>query len=311
MIEMGYPDKDPSNFKLLCALKKENPDLKTLISIGGWTWSGRFSDAALTKASRSAFADSCVKFIKKYGFDGVDIDWEYPTGGGLKGSKSRPEDKRNFTLLLKELRNKLDKQGAKDHQHYLLTIAGGAGSSYTKSTELSKIHTYLDYGTIMTYDLHGGWDSYADFLAPLYQNDDPSPQYKTSVDSSIALWKKSGFPSEKLVVGIPFYGYVYSSAQEGQNGLYSTYKGARAESYDKVEKKYLNQKGYQRQFHKQSKVPWLYNGSTFITYEDPESIGIKTSYIKEEQLGGAMVWELSQDPDRVLLDAVAGGLKTE
>lgn len=310
-IAMGYPDKDPANFKLLNALKKKNPDLKTLISVGGWTWSGRFSDAALTKTSRAVFADSCVTFMKKYGFDGVDIDWEYPTGGGLADNASRPADKRNFTLLLKELRKKLDNQGAKDHRHYLLTIAGGAGSSYPKCTELSKIHTYLDYATIMTYDLHGTWDKHADLLAPMYGNNDPSPQYKTSVDSSIMQWKKSGFPADKLVMGIPFYGYVYSSAKDGDHGLYSTYKDANAESYDRIEKNYLKKKGYQRYFHEQSKVPWLYNGSVFISYEDPESIGIKTAYIRKNQLGGAMVWELSQDPEQVLLDAVAAGLKAD
>ncbi len=303
-ITMGYPDKDPENFRMLNELKKKNPELKTLISIGGWDGSGRFSDAALTDASRSAFAESCVDFIKKYGFDGVDIDWEYPVSGGLQGNSRRSEDKHNFTLLLQNLREKLDQQGAADNKHYFLTMAAGAGSTYPRNVELSLIHKYLDYATIMTYDIHGMWDSYTDLLAPLYDNTDASPQYKSSADSSIKIWETSGFPMDKLLLGIPFYGYRYSSVENSDQGLYGTFSDAKAVNYNVIEKNYLNQKGYTRYFHSQSKVPWLFNGSTFISYEDPESIGVKTGYIKSKGLGGAMVWELSQDPDRVLLNAL-------
>jgi chitinase len=307
-IAMGYPDKDLKNYILLNELKKKNPELKTLISIGGWDGSGRFSDAALTDASRKAFAESCVEFIKKYGFDGVDLDWEYPVGGGLPGNSKRPEDKQNFTLLLQKLREKLDEQGAADNRHYLLTIAAGAGSSYAKNVELPLIHRYLDYATIMTYDIHGIWDSYTDLLAPLYSNTDTSPQYKSSADSSIKIWEKSGFPMDKLIMGIPFYGYQYSAVVYSDKGLYGTFSGGKPVNYNMIEKNYLNQKGYIRYFHSQSKVPWLYNGSTFISYEDQESIGFKTDYIKTKGLGGAMVWELSQDPDRVLLNKLYNGL---
>jgi chitinase len=307
-ITMGYPDKDPGNFKMLNELKKKNPELKTLISIGGWDGSGRFSDAALTDSTRTAFADSCVEFVKKYGFDGIDIDWEYPVSGGLPGNSRRSEDKHNFTLLLQKLREKLDEQGAADNRHYLLTMAAGAGSTYPKNIELSQIQKYLDYATIMTYDIHGMWDPYTDLLAPLYDNTDDSHQYKSSADSSIKIWESSGFPMDKLIMGIPFYGYQYSTVKNSNQGLYGMFSGAKPVNYNVIEKNFLNQKGYVRYFHSQSKVPWLYNGSTFISYEDPESIGIKTSYIKTKGLGGAMVWELSQDPDRVLLNALYDGL---
>jgi chitinase len=308
-ITMGYPDIDPKNFTLLQALKQNNPNLKTLISIGGWTWSGKFSDAALTDASRTLFADSCVAFIKQYGFDGVDIDWEYPVGGGLSTNVKRPEDKHNFTLLLQKIREKLDAQGAVDNKHYLLTIAGGAGSSYANNVEMSAIPQYLDYALIMTYDLHGTWDTYTDLHAPLYDNSDASPQYKASVDSSINAWKTAGYPMDKLVMGIPFYGYLFSSVADVNHGLYQTYSGANSISYAKIASSYLNQTGYIRYFHSQSMVPWLYNGSTFITYEDAQSIGYKTDYIKAKGLGGAMIWELSQDPDHVLGNALYDGLK--
>lgn len=254
-IKMGYPDIDPNNFALLQALKQKNPNLKTLISIGGWTWSGNFSDAALTDASRTVFADSCVTFIKQYGFDGVDIDWEYPVSGGLSTNVKRPEDKHNFTLLLQKIREKLDTQGVIDSKHYLLTIAGGAGSSYANNVEMASIPQYLDYAMIMTYDLHGTWDAYTDLHAPLYDNNDASPQYKASVDSSINAWKAAGFPVDKLVMGIPFYGYLFSSVKDVNHGLYQTYAGANSISYAKIASSYLNQTGYTRYFHSQSMVP--------------------------------------------------------
>lgn len=308
-ISLGYPSIDLNNFKLLNALKKTSPDLKTLISIGGWTWSGRFSDVALTDASRTVFADSCVAFITQYGFDGVDLDWEYPVSGGLATNSKRAEDKHNFTLLLQKIREKLDTRGVIDQKHYLLTIAGGAGGSYANNVELSLIHQYLDYATIMTYDLHGTWDSFTDLHAPLYNNNDISPQYKGSVDTSLNPWYQASFPKDKLVIGIPFYGYQYSSVKNTNNGLYQTFKGANSLSYHSIVTNYLNKPGYTRYFHSQSMVPWLYNGSTFISYEDAQSIGIKADYIKSKGMGGAMIWELSQDPNKILLNALYDGLK--
>lgn len=300
-ITLGYPLIDPFNFTLLNALKQTNPDLKTLISVGGWTWSGSFSDVALTAASRSIFSDSCVAFIKQYGFDGVDIDWEYPVGGGLPTNIRRPEDKRNFTLLLQQLREDLNAQGVLDGRHYLLTIAGGSGSYYAQNTELSLIHPYLDYAAIMTYDIHGTWDTYTDFNAPLYLNSDISPQYKWSVDSGIRSWTQASFPIEKLMMGIPFYGYIYGSVNNFNYGLYQPFFGANSITFAQVSAYYLNSPGFTRYFHPQSKVPWLFNGSIFISYDDPESIRYKTDYIKSNGLSGAMIWELSQDPNRVLL----------
>lgn len=184
-IAIGDPNVDLTNFKKLNTLKQTNTNLKTLISVGGWTWSDKFSDVALTESSRDVFADSCVDFIVKYGFDGVDVDWEYPVSGGLPSNVKRPVDKQNFTLLLKTLREKLDAQGKIDGKKYLLTIAGATGDVYINNTELDILHQYLGFGNIMTYDIHGDWDNYTDFNAPLYNNADSTQQYKWSIDSAI------------------------------------------------------------------------------------------------------------------------------
>ncbi len=154
------------NFNQLNKLKQKHPHLKTLISVGGWTWSNNFSDVALTDASRTKFADSAVRFIREWGFDGVDLDWEYPVEGGLVDG--RPEDKRNFTLLLKKVRQKLDEAGKQDGKEYLLTIASGANPNYVKNTELDQVQAQLDWINIMTYDFHGGWENVSGNNAPLY-----------------------------------------------------------------------------------------------------------------------------------------------
>lgn len=308
-IALGYPDIDPSNFTKLNALKQIYPNLKTLIAVGGWSWSGKFSDVALTDITRTAFADSCVDFIVKYGFDGIDIDWEYPVSGGLSTNVKRPEDKQNFTLLLQKLRERLDARGLVDGKKYLLTFAGATGSWYVNNTELGIIHQYVDYGNIMTYDIHGTWDKYTDFNAPLYNNSDTSPQYKWSVDASVNAWLKAGFPTEKLVMGVPFYGYKYNSVVNANKGLYQIYSGGSSLSYANIATNYINASGYVRYFHSESMVPWLFNGSTFISYEDEHSMGLKAQYIKNKGLGGAMIWELSQDPNRILLNSLYNGLK--
>lgn len=303
-ISLGFPDIDPHNIKLLNALKQKNPNLKTLISVGGWSWSDKFSDVALNDTSRTKFADSCVDFMMQYGFDGIDIDWEYPVSGGLKNNSRRPEDKQNLTLLLKKIREKLDDQETIDNKQYLLTIAGGAGISYVNNVEIEKLPQYLDYVTLMSYDLHGTWDNYTDLHAPLYCNEDPSPQYKLSVNSAVNAWLNRSFPADKLILGIPFYGYLFQSVNPNNNGLYQTFTSGKSISYQSIVENYCNNPKFKKYFHTQSFVPWLFDGSTFITYENPQSIIYKVNYIKTKELGGAMIWELSQDKNNILLDTL-------
>lgn len=307
-IQMGYPDKDPVNFKEFQELKKVNPDLKILISVGGWNWSGRFSDMAASEENRVKFADSCVDFVVKYGLDGVDLDWEYPVGGGLERNSKRPEDKQNFTLLLEEIREKLDGQGLKDNKNYLLTIAAGVSFSYINNTEVDKFQKYVDYVNLMTYDIHGPWDTYSDFNSPLYDNYDESYQYKISIDSGVKMWLNAGLPADKLVVGLPFYGYTYSLEKNANNGLYQTHIEGKALTYEVIKRDYLSKPEYRKYFHEESLVPWICNGKTFISYDDPQSIALKGQYIRKQNLAGAMIWELSQDSEGELLNSLYEGL---
>jgi chitinase len=130
-----------------------------------------------------------------------------------------------------------------------------------------------------------------------------------STDAAVNAWLKAGFPVDKLVMGVPFYGYKYTSVTNANNGLYQTFSGGSAVTYASIAANYLNAQGYTRYFHQQSMVPWLFNGSTFISYEDEQSMALKAQYVKNKGLGGAMIWELSQDPNRVLLNALYNGLQ--
>lgn len=293
------------NFNQLLKLKQQYPHLKTLISIGGWTWSDKFSDVALTEQSRAVFANSAVQFMTKYGFDGIDIDWEYPVSGGKAGNIERPEDKQNFTLLLKALREALNVQSSKDGKEYLLTIATGAGKAHAANLELNLIQQYVDYIQLMTYDFHGTWDSLTGFNAPLYR--DPGSRFsgEWSVNDTVHTYLNYGVPANKLIMGLPLYGRVYNQVTNAENGLYQSYSGGgSAIGYGELLNKYINLNGYTRYWGADSKVPWLFNGSQFISYDDEESIGYKTSYIKAMGLGGAMMWELSNDPNKKLLTKI-------
>lgn len=308
-IVLGDAQVDKKNFAELRALKKKYPNLRTLISVGGWEWSGRFSNVAATASRREAFAWSVAEFLAVHGFDGVDIDWEFPVSGGKPENAYRSADKENFTLLLKELRDKLDAQGKKDGKRYLLTIAGGAGTGYVGNVQMKSIAQYLDFGVVMAYDIHGYGDKYTDHNAPLYGSTAPSPQFVWSADQAVKAWTGAGFPKSKLVLGVPFYGHRYSNVQGGGTGMHKTYKGYKSVDYDDIVSQYLSDKSYTRYYGAAGRTPWLFNGSTFITYEDAASLSEKAAYIRNQGLAGVGIWELSQNTDGTLLNTLNKNLK--
>ncbi|HBM80413.1 MAG TPA: hypothetical protein DD426_06190 [Clostridiaceae bacterium] len=308
-IKLGDKVNDPKNFAKLNQLKEKYPHLKTIISVGGWGWSGNFSAMASTDENRTRFADSVVDFLLQYGFDGVDLDWEYPVSGGGPGTVRNPADKENFPLMLQKIREKLDAQEAKDGKHYSLSIAAGANSSFANNTTIGKSHEYLDYVQLMTYDIHGNWETKADYNAPLY--DDNGETY--SVDKAVNIFLEAGVPREKLVMGVPFYGYQYTVVSAENNGLRQEFISGGAVSYKSIISEDPENNGYTRYWSKGAQVPYLWNPSTkhFITYDDPESMKIKAEYIKEKGLVGAMIWQLTQDHEIDLLNSIYEVLKTK
>lgn len=294
------------HFGQLIKYKKQYPHVKTLISVGGWSESKYFSDVALTDESRSLFADSCVDFIRMYQFDGVDIDWEYPVTGGMPANIRRPEDKQNFTLLLKCLRDKLDAAGHEDGKHYLLTIAAPAGSYNIINTEPELYHQYLDFINVMTYDYSGSWETVANHLSPLYMNpNDPSyteRKEKFNTDWTIREYLLLGVPADKINMGVPYYAAGWEDISGGVNGLF----GASTSALNSTQFHYINglhkspESGFVRCWDEYAMVPYLWNSetSTMYSYMDEISLEHKCNYVLDNNLGGIMIWELSGDYPR-------------
>ena len=294
---------DSTNFRKLNLLKKINPDLKILISIGGWGWSGRFSDAVLTEAARAKFAKSSVDIIKKYKLDGVDIDWEYPAMPGDSGNVYRPEDKQNFTLMFEAIRKELDVLEKEDGQKKLLTTAVAGWEEFIPNSEMGKAQQYLDYVNLMTYDLFSG-DTVVHH-AGLYATD----RFKTkrSADNGVKAYLKAGVPASKIVLGIPFYGRAFTLAKDSKTILGETSVAKQyIDGYSYIKDSLVNKKGYKEYRDEAAKAPYLYNEKTkvFIGYDDEESVREKCKYVLDNKLAGVMFWEYNSDPKGYLLDEI-------
>ncbi|QTE22205.1 glycoside hydrolase family 18 protein [Polaribacter cellanae] len=302
-------DIDAIKISKLIALKKVNPNLKVLYSIGGWTWSDKFSHIAAYPEAREKFAKSSVQLMKKYGFDGVDLDWEFP-GQRAEDNAFRPSDKENFTLLLAEIRKHLEKAAIADKTHYLLTIASGADQAYIDNTDLAKAQEYLDFINVMCYDFYNGWFYQTGHHANLY----PSEKEKfkgNSGQEAINRHIKAGVPANKLVMGIPFYGRQWSKVSLNKDGLYQTAMttGVIVPYWDIIKK--IKSGNFKKGYDNSAKASYLWNAidSVFISWETPKEIKLKTEFIKEKGLGGAMFWEYSLDKDQELLNALSKNMK--
>jgi chitinase len=293
-------------------LKKQNPQLKIIVSVGGWQAEG-FSAAALTDSSRHVFADSAAKLLRDYSLDGVDIDWEYP-GQGVAGIEYRPEDKQNFTRLLQTLRETLDAQSVAQkraaNNRYLLTIAA-ADREYFDYTEMDLVHVYLDWINLMSYDFFNSMTATTGQHAGLYRSEHALPRDRNA-DSAVTQYLVAGVPADKIVLGVAFYGRGFAGVTARNNGVNQPYEHFEGEhSYRELAEKFIGKQGFVRFWDARAQAPYLWNEKSrvFITYDDPQSIAVKARYVLAHRLGGIMFWELSQDRDDELLDVVARGLQ--
>jgi chitinase len=267
----GVRIANPDRLKAIVVLKKQKPDLKVCLSIGGWG-SGGFSEMAASATHRNSFALDCERIIKAFDLDGIDIDWEYPTSSSAKISAS-PEDTKNFTLLMQDLRGAIG-------QDKLLTLASSAGAGYI---DFKAIVPIVDFVNIMAYDMSGAPRHHAGLFRS-------SMSAHLTADEAVRLHVKAGMPAGKLVLGIPFYGH-------GRAPLpgYLDYK------------KIIELKGYQHHWDDSAKAPYLTDdtGRILMNYENAASIDIKGQYIRAHHLLGAMYWDYAADaPDKVLQKTV-------
>lgn len=303
----GREQADKENLAKLNSLKRINPELKILISIGGWTWSKGFSDAVLTEESRKVFTNSAIDYLIRHDLDGLDFDWEYP---GLPGDNNpyRQEDKENFVLMLKSVREALDSLGSINDTHYLSTIASAGFKEYLDVNDLGRAQKYLDFINIMTYDYIVQFSSdTTGHHANLQTIDQNVRSSEKAVNDHVA----AGVPIEKLVMGMAFYGRSWSNVNPENNGLYQFGKGSKGYPYSAISE-LMKDSLFVRHWDENSKAPFLWNEKEkiFVTFEDAESISEKAKFIKKHKMGGAMFWEYSEDTeDHTLLNAIYENLK--
>ncbi|HEY2492001.1 MAG TPA: glycoside hydrolase family 18 protein [Paenibacillus sp.] len=291
---------------VLRSIKGEHPELSVILSVGGWS-AGGFSEAASSEEGRSAMANSAVRVLTDYPFDGIDLDWEYPCYGEA-GIHSSPDDKKNFTLLLRTMRDALDRKGVQDGRHYLLTIAAGADQYYVDGTEMDQVQQYLDFVQVMTYDMRGGFQILTGHHTNLYT---PSGDlFRISTESSINMFIRAGVPREKIVIGVAFYSRIWQQVPDNNHGLHQMAgsTGGYGPDFTDLVANYIHNNGYTRYWDEEAKAPYLFNGTSFISYDDEESLRHKCDYVKNNNLGGMMFWEYGCDQTHRLLDAIHKGL---
>ncbi|WP_333850340.1 glycosyl hydrolase family 18 protein [Leclercia sp.] len=308
----NWDDPYKGNFGQLMALKKAHPDLKVLPSIGGWTMSDPFfkmNDSAI----RARFVSSVKDFLKTWKFfDGVDIDWEFPGGGGVNETLGNPQqDKATYTVLMHDLRTMLDQLSAETGRTYELTTAIGSGRDKIEDVDYNTVQQYLDHIFLMSYDFYGGWSNtelghQAALHAPAWR---PDTDYTTSngVDALLAQGVKPG----KIVVGAGMYGRGWTGVHgyTGDNPFTGTATGAvkgtwepGVVDYRQIVNEYKGKPGWDYAYDSAAEAPYLFNKSTgdLISYEDARSTAAKGKYVVAKNLGGLFSWSIDSDNGDIL-----------
>jgi len=288
------------NFHQLQELKKLYPNIKIVMSIGGGSANPADFSTVSDATHRKAFVKSCIDMYVKgnFGpgivepgiFDGFDIDWEYPAS---------TEDEANLTALLAEFRSQMDavKKGM------TLSIASSAGSWAYQYIDFKAAQESLDFFGLMAYDFDGPWNNTTGLVAPLFHaKGDPDPS--NNANYAVEAYLAAGVKPEKIVFGIPFYGYEWTGVPATDHGLFQPGQPlGSGSSYNQI---IPAPAGFKKYRDPKTMAPWLYDGTNFWTYDDPLSLGYKSLYVREKKLGGVMAWDLSGDtPNAELLKTTA------
>ncbi len=277
---------------------RKGRDVKIVLSL-----IGEFSKAAESEENRVRLAEACVRVIRRLNLDGIDFDWEFPCvpSNGLQAS---PDDKQNFTALCKTVREVLDREQP-EGVHWLFTIAAAGDQFYTDFTEMDKVEQYLDYVCLMTYDLKCGFHAITGHHSNLYLS--TGDIIRSSCDTAIKVFVKAGVPVEKLLMGAAFYTRVWENIPNRCNGYLQLAKsgGGYGPDYTDLVEKYIDKNGFTRYWDDEAKAPYLFDGSTFMSYDDEQSIAAKCDYINEHNVGGIFYWQHSYDRTGTLLKVMA------
>ncbi len=276
------------------------PHIRFVLSVGGWG-AGGFSLMSRTEEGRSAFAQSVRKALDEYSLDGVDIDWEYPCSDSA-GIDADPSDRVNFTLLLQALRDAVG-------EGRIVSIAAGGGNYFIRDTEMEKVAKICDYVQIMTYDLRSGFCGQAGHHTSLFAGKGDTSALNT--DACVHMFEAAGVPRSRIITGAAFYSRRWDGVPDINHGLLQKAGtlGNYGPAYHDLVAKYIDKDGFTRYWDDEAKAPYLFNGSSLISYDDPESLRCKCAYVKAMNLGGIMFWEYPCDETHTLVKVMGEALK--
>ena len=280
--------------KSIVELKKQKPSLKIMLSIGGWR-SGRFSEMAANETNRSAFAADCQRVVRKFGLDGIDMDWEYP-GSSAAGISSSPEDTENFTLLMRDIRKAIGKDK-------LLTFASAANAGYV---DFKAVEPYVDFVNIMTYDMVTNGSAHHAALFP-----SELTGRGRSCEEAVNAHVDAGIPIHKLTLGMPFYGHGRDSIPASIDYRYIININGALGFFDRTNSRIVGLGSHTEKWDEAAKVPyWVDADDKFVlSYETPKSIALKCEWLKQKGLLGAMYWHYAANDDAgTLRKAVYNGV---
>lgn len=322
-LDMSYPGDAwdtpvRGNFGQLKRAKAAQPSLKILPSIGGWTLSDPFYPLAADPARRATFIASAIQFLQTYSFfDGLDLDWEYPGGGGANAALGSAADRANYSALLTELRAALDTLGEQNNRHYLLTAAVGAAPEKISAVDYRVAGQQLDLVFAMSYDYYGGFSSTLGHHAGLHRaaSGGAAGWHASATASNLV---DAGVPASKVVMGVAMYGRGWQGVSGVQGGDPFSGSGGGAASpgtwengvfdYRHIESAFVGGEsgggagGYSAGYDATAEAAWVWNSSTakLITFENPRSAKAKAQYVRANGLGGVFGWEIDADNGRIL-----------
>lgn len=280
-------ESDVVILKQFVALKNKYPNLKVLISFGGWGGCETCSDVFSTETGRKEFVMSVKEMLENYQADGIDLDWESPVIGGYKNHKASSADKDNFTALLKDLRKELPTE------REISFDANSFDAFLQLSIDWKAVMHLVDYVNLMTYGLPANQNGYTGHHTALYS----SPNQIESADRAINALDSMGVPMDKIIIGAAFYSFVAEQVDSMNNGLNRPGKFKANINYNKLVTDYTENQGYNYYWDTLAMAPYLYNKQLqqFVTFDDKKSVTLKTQYAINNKLGGIMCWKLNGD----------------
>lgn len=282
----------------IARLRRANPRLAILVSTGGGGDRGH-GEATSTPEGLDKLTASTIRLVEKYDLDGIDCDWEFPGDTGII------EEKYQHTALFADYRKKLDALTEKTGKKYWLTTAAGAGEWYLNRTEIEKSQVYLDFINLMTYDSNTD-STIAGHHTHLYESKAPGCPRVQSADHNIRIMVEAGVPIEKILIGVAFFSHRWDRVPDVNHGLYqpTPFKNMYGPSYTEISLKYEDKMDYIKYWDEDAQAPFLFNGTTFISYDDPRSVTLKCQYALDHNMGGAFYWVHHDDAGSVLFDTM-------